>query len=324
MKRFKNILFVKEPTTGSEAALERAVTLAQNNQARLTVIDVVEQLPPGFEAVPTGFTWRSLQQTIVEERREQLEQFAAVAGKTIALDVRLFSGVPYLEIIRKVLRDQHDLVVKPADSGGALKARLFGSTDLHLLRKCPAPIWLMKAPATAKLNKILAAVDIGHETEKGPRDALSLQILELAGSLALAEFCELHIVHAWEVVGENILRGGRGGLSGEEVDSYVEEERERHRRWVEQLFQEATAQLSREAIDYIKPQVHLPKGWAKEVIPHLVRDIDADLLVMGTVARTGVPGFFMGNTAEMIINSVDCSLLAVKPDGFMTPVTLTG
>jgi universal stress protein E len=47
-------------------------------------------------------------------------------------------------------------------------------------------------------------------------------------------------------------------------------------------------------------------------------------VVMGTVARTGVPGFIMGNTAETILSQIDCSVLAIKPPGFTTPVTLAG
>ena len=45
---------------------------------------------------------------------------------------------------------------------------------------------------------------------------------------------------------------------------------------------------------------------------------------MGTVARTGVPGFIMGNTAETMLQQIDCWVLAVKPEGFLTPVTLDG
>jgi len=45
-------------------------------------------------------------------------------------------------------------------------------------------------------------------------------------------------------------------------------------------------------------------------------------VVMGTVARTGVPGFIMGNTAETILNHINCSVLAIKPQGFVTPITL--
>ena len=43
---------------------------------------------------------------------------------------------------------------------------------------------------------------------------------------------------------------------------------------------------------------------------------------MGTVGRTGIPGVIIGNTAEAILNRVTCSVLAVKPPDFETPVTL--
>jgi nucleotide-binding universal stress UspA family protein len=39
---------------------------------------------------------------------------------------------------------------------------------------------------------------------------------------------------------------------------------------------------------------------AQKAIPALAKLIKADLVVMGSVGRTGVPGFIMGNTAEMI------------------------
>ena len=50
------------------------------------------------------------------------------------------------------------------------------------------------------------------------------------------------------------------------------------------------------------------------------RKSKVELIVMGTIARTGVPGFFVGNTAELILNRVNSSVLALKPEGFITPV----
>ena len=56
-------------------------------------------------------------------------------------------------------------------------------------------------------------------------------------------------------------------------------------------------------------------------MPALANEIGAELIVMGTVGRTGIPGFFIGNTAETILNQIDCSVLTVKPHGFVSPVT---
>jgi len=322
MKRFKNILFVKEPATACEAALDKVAALAENNQANLTVIDVVEHLPTGFSAIANGFTSDDLRQAIIDERREQLEHLVAFARKKMVIETEVYYGIPYIEVTRKVLRDGHDLVVKPAYNSGGLKSRLFGGTDMHLLRKCPVPVWLMKIPKSGKFQRILAAVDIGHDENSAQRDALSLKIVELSSSLAFTEFGELHIVHAWDAVGESTLRSGSGGFSPDEVDDYVANEMRRHRQWVSELYLKSTQHLGKDALAYLDPDIHLPKGWPKEVIPQLALDIGIDLVVMGTVARTGLPGFIMGNTAEMIVNNINCSVLAVKPEGFVTPVTL--
>lgn len=71
-------------------------------------------------------------------------------------------------------------------------------------------------------------------------------------------------------------------------------------------------------------QLHVVKGPAKYVVPELARELAVDIVVMGTVARTGIDGFFMGNTAESILGELDCSVLTMKPPGFSSPVTLEG
>ena len=58
-----------------------------------------------------------------------------------------------------------------------------------------------------------------------------------------------------------------------------------------------------------------------EIIRQVLRQ-KHDLVIMGTVCRTGVAGFFIGNTAENVLQQVDCSLLTVKPEDFVSPVGL--
>ena len=64
------------------------------------------------------------------------------------------------------------------------------------------------------------------------------------------------------------------------------------------------------------------KGDAGKVLPALAQKKQIGLVVMGTVSRTGVAGFFIGNTAERVLYQIDCAVLAVKPDGFVTPVKI--
>jgi universal stress protein E len=51
-------------------------------------------------------------------------------------------------------------------------------------------------------------------------------------------------------------------------------------------------------------------------IPRLARQLGCDLVVMGALSRSGLKRIFIGNTAERILDSLDCDVLVVKPPGF--------
>ncbi len=53
MQRINNILVVIDRKTDSGALIDRAVTLDQRNQARLTIVTVAEEFPP---ELPTPVT----------------------------------------------------------------------------------------------------------------------------------------------------------------------------------------------------------------------------------------------------------------------------
>ncbi len=324
MQRFKNILYVVQNTEACKPSLERAVTLAENNQARLTVVDVVNRITAGIGMPEGGPIFAELQAAMVSEHGRRLESLIDPYLKRVEIKTRVLIGVPFLEIIREVMRNGHDLVIKIPESHNWL-GQLFGSDDMHLLRKCPCPVWLIKAGVTTSYRSILATVDVNDAyppAKLTSQRALNQQILEMAVSLALSDSAELHIMHAWESIGESAMRGVFLSTSEEEIIAYVEQVRERHAVALDALLHELTSKLGNNTLDYIKPRTHLVKGSPRREIPAFARQIEADLVVMGTVARTGVPGFIIGNTAETILNQIDCSVLAVKPPGFQTPVSV--
>jgi nucleotide-binding universal stress UspA family protein len=159
-------------------------------------------------------------------------------------------------------------------------------------------------------RRILVAVDpvlVGDS-----HDTLNSLLLELASTLAELESAELHIVHAWRLVGESMMRG-RFAIPEADIDNAAKLEFERRRGLLEGVLRKHSITSN---------QVHLPKGDPIPAITDLVKDLEVDLLVMGTVCRTGIPGFIIGNTAEQILAKVECSTLTVKPLGFVSPVTL--
>ncbi len=313
MKRFKKILLLTGERPGERATVARAAALAKRNGARLTLVEVVEQLPRDMQELITAAPPIDLVKLVVKDRREGLEALAApLRDQGIRVSAAVLSGTPFLELIRQVLRRKHDLVILTAEGKGGLKERLFGSTSLHLLRKCPCPVWVMKPMRRKRYGRILAAVD--PDASDPERNALNLTILDLATSLARLEGGRLSVVHVWSLPGETFYRN-RMDVSRKELEAMLAEAEEASRQRVDEL-------LGRYALDDVRHDTHLLKGEARNRIPELVRETKADLLVMGTVCRTGVPGFFIGNTAENVLQHVDCSLLAVKPKGFVTPVTI--
>jgi universal stress protein E len=326
LKRFKDILFVVEAGQGCKPALARAVALAESNHACLTVVDVVE----GFavnSGIPEGLPSADDLETAMTSSHEQDMQALVEPYRTrIEIQTKLLKGTPFLEIIGEVLRNGRDLVIKIPEPQNWLD-RLFGSADMHLLRKCPCPVWIIKLAPPKSYRRILAAVDVDQAHPPGElksRYALNRQILEMAASLALSEFAELHIVQAWHAVGETIMSGSFSRTPKEKVSAYVEQVRWQHATHLDALMGEVTDKLGPETVNYLKPRTHLVKGAARKEIPALAKRIEADLVVMGTVGRTGIPGFIVGNTAEMILSQINCSVLAIKPPGFLTPITVQG
>ena len=145
MKRFKQILYYADASEGSCSALERAAELTLRNRGRLTVLGVV-QLPPDLHMLAPALPAAELWDMATQDLRERLEQFVEpVRQKDLRLDIEVLIGTPFIEIIRYVLDHGHDLVMMSAEGGrGGLKGLLFGSTSLHLMRKCPCPVWVIK------------------------------------------------------------------------------------------------------------------------------------------------------------------------------------
>lgn len=254
-----------------------------------------------------------LQEIVVKERVSQLEKLVKPARKKgIQISTKVLIGKPFLEIIHEVLRHHHDLVIKSAEGKSRARQLLFGSIDMHIMRKCPCPVWVIKPSKRKQYVRILAAVDPDPFNEEAKE--LNTLIMDLATSLAIKEQSELHIVHVWKPFVESYLRP-RTVWSQGSTDLAAISERNLHKEWLDKLL----TNYSLEAIDH---HVHLLKGNAGHVISKLANNKRVELVVMGTVARTGIPGFLIGNTAEEVLNQVNCSVLTVKPEGFVSPVKI--
>ena len=214
--------------------------------------------------------------------------------------------------MHEVLRSGHDLVVRATKGAHSQQTGFFGTTSMRLLRKCPCAVWLVRLDVPPRFDRVLAAIeatphDVGH-------DRMNRMVMELGMSIAEYEKGQFHVVHAWNVFAEGMLKSRLKPGEFEEI----------HQKAAAEIAAAVDKVLLPYRLSHRSDRVHLlddPSG-AGHAISELAKQQKIDLIVMGTIARTGVAGALMGNTAERVLDQIECSVLTIKPDGFISPVTL--
>lgn len=314
MDRFKSILVATSPGHLDPFTLRAAVKLADANDARLAVLDVVAPLPAWRRKMNVEGRVIDIEAAILHDREERLRHVLENTRGGPGTAVIETVGEPFIEVIRQVLVGGYDLVMVGEPAGEKPDEPHLSSGVMHLLRKCPVPVWVMRSGRSGT-GRVLALVD--SDPDDPVRDGLNDLIMELATSLAHLQDWELHLGHAWTLAGEAALRSSPYvELPGEMVDVMVRDTKAMRLGPLKVLAIRHVTESER--------SIHMAAGAPGVVLPRLADRLDDDLIVMGTVGRTGLSGLIMGNTAESILRSVRCSVLAVKPEGFVTPVTSQG
>lgn len=317
MFEVNRILLVSQNPAEEQSLFDWTLALAKRKQASIKCLSVLPAISSSIAVLLDGRSVSELEAKQTQYALESMQDWSIHAREQgVELETQVEFGKLFYKTVQQVLKDQVDLVVKQTDEEVKnLAHHVFGSQDMHLLRKCPCPLLLHKQGSPVALNKVMASIDVDIESETLNVDPLNQVILSVAQDMAQADHAFLHIAHAWQADAENLVRYWNSDLSDEDMLRFSEEIRQQHYSALEYEIRAV-----REALPEL--QVHAAKGDAKEVIPQLVANHGIDLLVMGTLGRVGLPGLVIGNTAESILEQVECSVLAIKPDGFVTPISV--
>ena len=309
--RFHNILYVSHGTGEETEALKQAFSLACTNRAALNILVIHPDLPREMENQKENY-----QKFLVEQIKNTMRTVQTglavndqeVPGVRIGVES---GGAQAIRVIRHVLRESYDLVVKDAEHTED-QAEGFRAIDMELLSKCPVPVWLCR-PISRARSEINIAVAIDPEKREPKETDLAIALLRIARQLADTCSGTLYVISCWEFEFESYLRHNAWTNMPEgEVLKIVNSTKLTHRAALDKCIEQAGIGGD--------IQLHHPRGRPEDVIPDLLNQYGVNVLVMGTVARTGIPGFIFGNTAENILHKVSCSLLALKPNGFISPV----
>jgi universal stress protein E len=292
------------------AALRRAVDLAEQTKGEVTLVHVLEHVAAAIEGTSFEAHWRlppvELHKAERQLRRQAEERLAEVLapyrGYRCQVRTEVRTGVPFVEIIRSVEKNGFDLVMTGTRGVSGIQRFLVGSTAERLVRKCPCPVWIVKFGYDGPLRSILVPVDFSEASGKS---------LELGGLLARLSGCPLHVLHVI--------------ASTDPVVQVPEDKSRMDFRLQRREIRVVAAKHLNEFVSTRLPpdiavQERLVVGTPWQKIAFMARRVDVDLIIMGSVGRTGITGFLIGNTAEKVLRQCDCSLLTVKPDGFVSPI----
>ena len=316
MQPIRRILVaVKNPAARALPAVNKAAQIAKGLGAQLTLFHDIAT-PLYAEALRgRDVDLKSWQREVQTARREQLEKLAARVRKH-GIDVDVCADwdfPPYEAIIRKAQRISADLLVAENHHGtGRHPARwLLAYTDWELLRLCPIPVLLVKNRRLYHRPRVLAAIDPSHVQAKPTN--LDRQILRAGAQLVHALRGELHALHALSPPLPMMPAMPDAPL----VDLATERDE------AEEFARRNLARVV-DGFDVKRSHCHLVEGRANEMIPRIAKRERCSIVAMGVVSRSGLKRFFIGNTAEFVMDAVTADILVVKPPDFDSRVPRAG
>ena len=307
-----NILIVIDPEESNYTAFERIKEIP-------TTADVDYKVDLYFDAAPV--TARKANSNSLRE---------SIAAKQAALDKLV---TPYKEMgyrittseikIRRLCEDiiksardyKADFVFKSVRQHAPLKRMFYTSTDWNLIRMCPTALLLVRDQGTVRGKPVIGAVDIDDEDPEhqelnrivlAQANALAEALAEvLAEVLAKVLGAKVHLIYAY----------GPAVVMGDGADPMAYQiAKDKH----DAEFKKAKALAS--ANNVLATNTKLREGTPATIVTEYGEEISAGIIVLGTVARSGASGLFIGNTAESMLEKTHRDMFVIKLESFVSPV----
>jgi nucleotide-binding universal stress UspA family protein len=269
MADIKHILVGGDLSQRSESAFERAAQLGRDRRAKLSLLHVVEP------DLPTLVSER--QRGLVEEYLQEWIAKLTEAGRGCA-KFAVESGKPFAKIIEHAQERDADLIVLGEPGTKGLKELFIGTTTERVVRHSDRPVLVVKQRTSGAYRRVLVAVDFSEGASRA-----------LEATFQVAPSAKFLLVHAWQVppVGFGIL---------EEAQKTAAQKNELLRKRLERLVRYVVGRASPAQ----QPRIEMLVGNAFFVIRDRITSSEADLLAMGTNARSGIAIAVLGSLARIV------------------------
>jgi len=285
--------------------LRKALQLAQRFDASLHLVHVIT---PTYAYIPDEHLRSKQLQALLgkELRRSRVEIETTVVRDYPPADA----------IVRQVLKFAPDLLIAESHRHSKLARALLDQTDWELIRNCPCPLWLSKSGrlSTDRSMKVLAAIDPFHVRAKPARldDVIVRTALRVAGGKPE----RIVACHAYAPPNMVVPLS----MPGMAIDPYWQPpSRQELDQYAAQIRQTVERQMARYRIPP-RNRLAVP-GNPPQTLALIAKKHSVGVIVMGAISRSALSRFFIGSTAERVIDELQCDMLIVKSPDFHTAVS---
>lgn len=310
MNRYRKILVAAIIDQEKQPALERALDLANRStkSTDITLFCTIYDFSYEMTSMLSPEERTAMRNGVVSQKVTFLNSLVSsyTLAEHITIKVKvLWHNRPYEAIINEIFDDKYDILIKATREHAKLETVFFTPTDWHLLRKSPIPVLLVKERSWPENGNILASVHVGSENPTHIK--LNDKMVEEAQYFAEVLNATPHLVNAYPSTPPSIH------VELPEFDSvhYKDAIRGYH-------LTEMKALRQKYAIP--EEQTHVYEGPTEDVISEVEDELHAELVILGTTGRTGLSAIFIGNTAENTLALLNSDILALKPEGYISPL----
>lgn len=180
-----------------------------------------------------------------------------------------------VQVVRAAARCGATLIVKYSFDHSELQRMLRETSDWTLLRTASCPVLLVKGKRPWAHQRVLGAINVN--SRDGAHTRLNNLVISVTRRIANVPGAQAHFIHACEA-----------GQPEPDV-----------------------AAVARRC-GVPESQLHISHGLAHEVIANAAEALAVDIVVIGTVGRSGLVGKWIGNTAERVLDHTHVDLLVVN------------
>lgn len=285
MKSENNRIFVIiDPTSPQQLALVKAQLIAKLGNCHIHAFLCIykDMAESGAYVSRKDFKRQSLAEA--QSWLEQELQSFKLSGLSYSTEV-VWNSNWVVSAVRAIEHAHCDLVVKSSYQHSKSRRFFSKTADFHLMRHCACPILFTHKAQDWQSDRILACLDL--ESADLAHARLNDAILKNAGALASIIAMELYLGCGY-------------------VDSINREHLPLRSRQAE-----VTAADLGEHFGLDEERVLLRKGAAVASLQAICAEVKPSVVVIGTLARSGVSGKLIGNTAEKLLDVIDADLLTV-------------